>query len=63
MGIASDAYEKAKTLVADLNSPERIAVIMTSSSTGKNSSWDVYKNTDGVDGLKFLSLRLGLSYD
>lgn len=53
MGIASDAYEKAKAFVAPLNNTEKIAIVIASSFTGDNSSWTAYSNTDGVDGLNF----------
>lgn len=53
MGIASDAYEKAKAFVALLNTTEKIAIAIASSFTSANASWDAYLNTDGVDGLNF----------
>lgn len=53
LGIASDAYEKAKAFVAPLNETQRIAIVMASSFTSDNASWSAYTNTDGVSGLNF----------
>lgn len=53
LGIASDAYEKAKAFVAGLNSTQKIAIVMASSFTSDNASWTAYANTDGVSGINF----------
>lgn len=53
LGVAAEAYEKAKAFVTPLNTTEKIAIVMASSFTGTNSSWTKYSNTDGVCGLNF----------
>lgn len=53
LGIASDAYAKAKAFVAPLTNAEKIKIVIASSFEGTNSSWSAYRNTDGVDGLNF----------
>lgn len=53
LGIASDAYEKAKAFVAPLNVTQKIAIVMASDFTSDNASWTAYTNTDGVDGINF----------
>ncbi|RDW92678.1 hypothetical protein BP5796_02072 [Coleophoma crateriformis] len=51
LGIASDAYEKAKAFVAPLNNTQKIDIITASSFTSGNSSWTGYENQGGVSGL------------
>jgi hypothetical protein len=53
LGIAADAYEKAKAFIAPLNNTQKIAIVMATSFTSDNASWSAYTNTDGVDGLNF----------
>lgn len=53
LGIASEAYAKAKAFVAPLNNKEKIAIVDASDFTGTNGSWSAYKNTDGVNGVNF----------
>jgi hypothetical protein len=53
LGIAADAYDKAKVFVAPLNTTQKIAIVIASSFSSDNASWDAYQNTDGASGLKF----------
>jgi beta-glucosidase len=52
-GIASSAYAKAKAFVSQLNSTQKIAIVMASDFEGSHASWTAYTNTDGVAGLNF----------
>lgn len=53
LGIASDAYVKAKAFIDPLTNAEKIKIVMASSFDSGNSSWSPYANSDGVDGLNF----------
>ncbi|KAJ5682768.1 beta-glucosidase D [Penicillium macrosclerotiorum] len=53
LGIASEAYTKAKEFVAQLNNTEKISIVKASSFKHSNISWEAYENTDGVSGLNF----------
>lgn len=53
LGIASDAYVKAKAFIAPLTNAEKIKIITASDFDSGNSSWSPYTSNDGVDGLNF----------
>lgn len=53
LGIASEAYEKAKAFVAQLSTEEKIHIVNASSFTGNKGNWSAYESTDGAAGLNF----------
>ncbi|KAF4637604.1 hypothetical protein G7Y89_g477 [Cudoniella acicularis] len=59
LGIAADAYEKAKAFVAPLNNTQKIAIVMVSSFTSDNATRKAYTNTDGVSRLNFFMFVSG----
>lgn len=53
LGVASEAYTKAKAFAAQLNNTEKISIVMAQSVSSANASWTSYSLADGVDGLNF----------
>jgi beta-glucosidase len=51
LGIASDAYEKAKAFVATLTNSQKISIITGSSITDDNATWTALTSKNGGSGI------------
>ncbi|KAI1841035.1 hypothetical protein JX266_012754 [Neoarthrinium moseri] len=61
LGIASNAYEKAKAFVGKLTNAQKVKIINGHSFTAGNISWAGYAGKDGIDGVNNQAYVSGFS--